>query len=280
MKVQIRDKEALESLTIANLRAYLGAHGWSNERLWGTWATILSKEAGGKIWEVSVPNEAGDILYAESVAEIIATLAEAEDRSQLDVFYDLTDPVVGAVSQNNQESSNGVPNVWCVRAEKGQYTGQFVDGGYVAAGWIPKHGLASVKDKDEIRKLFEREHPDVADNHSTAWHIGQIAAFSLEINIGDYVITPGQNSSQLWYGQIVSKTYYEEHPKDACPWANRRKVDWVKEPLDRHRLHEPLQKSLKHTQQAVFKISHREEFLASVVKTLWPYARLRRHRPH
>ena len=61
-------------------------HGWSNERLWGTWATILSKEEGGKIWEVSVPNEAGDILYAESVAEIIATLAEAEDRSQLDVF--------------------------------------------------------------------------------------------------------------------------------------------------------------------------------------------------
>ena len=81
-----------------------------------------------------------------------------------------------------------MPNVWCVRAEKGQYTRQFVDGGYVAAGWIPKHGLASVKDKDEIRKLFEREHPDVADNHSTAWHIGQIAAFSLEINIGDYVI--------------------------------------------------------------------------------------------
>ncbi len=89
MKVQIRDKAALDALTVANLRAYLEAHGWGDERPWGTWATILSKEGGGKMWEVSVPNEAGGLLYAESVAEIIATLAEVEDRSQLDVFNDL-----------------------------------------------------------------------------------------------------------------------------------------------------------------------------------------------
>ena len=89
MKVQIRDKEAMESLGIANLRAYLEAHGWGDERPWGTWATIFSKEERSKIWEVAVPNEAGGLLYAESVAEVISTLAEAEDRSQLDVYYDL-----------------------------------------------------------------------------------------------------------------------------------------------------------------------------------------------
>jgi hypothetical protein len=89
MKVQIRDKEAMESLTITNLRAYLEAHGWGDERPWGSWSTILSKEERGKIWEVAVPNEAGGLLYAESVADIIATLADTEDRSQLDVYYDL-----------------------------------------------------------------------------------------------------------------------------------------------------------------------------------------------
>ena len=89
MKVQIQDKEALDSLTVASLRAYLESHGWSNDRPWGTWSTILSKEERGKTWEVAVPNEAGGLLYAESVAGIIATLAESEDRSQLDVFHDL-----------------------------------------------------------------------------------------------------------------------------------------------------------------------------------------------
>lgn len=89
MKVQIQDKEALDSLTVASLRAYLESHGWSNDRPWGTWSTILSKEERGKTWEVAVPNEAGGLLYAESVAGIIATLAESEDKSQLDVFHDL-----------------------------------------------------------------------------------------------------------------------------------------------------------------------------------------------
>lgn len=103
MKVQIRDKEALDSLTVANLRAYLATHGWSNERPWGTWATILSKEERGRISEVAVPNEAGGLLYAENVAEIIATLAEAEERSQLDVFYDLAGAGSKVTAQANHK---------------------------------------------------------------------------------------------------------------------------------------------------------------------------------
>ena len=103
MKVQIRDKEAIDSLSLANLRAYLEAHGWGNERPWGTWATILSKGENGKTWEVSVPNEAGGLLYAESVAAIIATLADAEERSQLDVFNDLANPKAGAEASGKSQ---------------------------------------------------------------------------------------------------------------------------------------------------------------------------------
>ena len=118
MKVQIRDKEALDSLTVENLRAYLKAHGWGNGRPWGTWATILSKEERGKTWEVSVPNEAGGILYAESVAEIIATLSEAEDRSQLDVFYDLADPTNGAVASSNHKGDDSMTTQELGRLER------------------------------------------------------------------------------------------------------------------------------------------------------------------
>lgn len=107
MKVQIQDKEALDSLTVASLRAYLESHGWSNDRPWGTWSTILSKEERGKMWEVAVPNEAGGLLYAEIVAEIIATLAEVEDRSQLDVFQDLAGEGADTVAAAPLNGSGG-----------------------------------------------------------------------------------------------------------------------------------------------------------------------------
>ena len=279
MRVQIRDKEAMESLRTANLRAYLEAHGWNNAGPWGNWATIYNREGNGKLWEIAVPAREDGSDYAESMAWAVARLAEAEDRSQLDVFYDLADPMAGTALHGNWSRAGSVPNVWCVRAEKGEYTRAFVAGSYVAAGWLPKHGLASVKDREEIRRLFAQEHPEVSDNQGSGWHIGQIDAFSLKINVGDYVIAPGEDSSQLWYGRIASKTYHKDNPDDGCPWPNRRKVNWAAQPLDRNELPESLQRSLMHTQQAVFEVRHREEFLAAVVNTLWPYARLRRARP-
>lgn len=118
MKVQIRDKEALDSLTVASLRAYLEAHGWGNERPWGTWATILSKAGNDKMWEVSVPNEAGGVLYAESVAEIIATLANAEERSQLDVFNEMTNPMADAGASGNHKGGENMTTQGLGRLER------------------------------------------------------------------------------------------------------------------------------------------------------------------
>ena len=278
MKVQIRDKEALESLTTTTLRTYLKLQGWTDVRRWGKRAEIHSKESSGRLWEVAIPLRDDCSDYAEFMAEAVTALAEAEDRSQLDVFYDLANPVAGTVLRDNQDGTGSVPNVWCVRAEKGQYTAHFVDSGYVAAGWLPKHALASDKDKEEIRRLFRKEHPEIVDNHSSGWHIGQIYSFLLKINVGDFVITPGSDSSQLWYGRVESKTYHVEKPSDPCPWPHRRKADWAEQPLDRNELAEPIQKSLMHTQLAIFEIRHREEFLAAVVRKLWPYARLHRRR--
>ena len=272
MRVQIRDKEAMGSLRAANLRAYLEAQGWNNAGPWGHWATIYSRERNGRLWEIAVPYREEGSIYAESIAWAVTTLAEAEERSQLDVFFDLADPMV-ETPPGSHERTGSVPSVWCIRAEKGQYTNQFIDGGYIAAAWLPKHGLASVKDKKEIRRLFGQEYPEITDNQVAGWHIGQIDTFSLKVNVGDYVITPEKNSSQLWYGRVTSQPYRKDNPNDGCPWPNRRKVDWAKHPLDRNVLTKPFQQSLKNTQLAVFEIRHREEFLATVVKMLWPYAR-------
>ena len=118
MKVQIRDKEAMESLAVANLRAYLEAHGWGDERPWGTWASIFSKEERSKIWEVAVPNEAGGLLYAESVAEIIATLADVEERSQTDVFCDLVGKGSDATQITNHNANGDTAKTTLGRLER------------------------------------------------------------------------------------------------------------------------------------------------------------------
>ena len=90
MLVQIRDRAALSSLSIMSLRSYLNSHGWKKEGPWGKRpATIYTKEHGGRRWEVLVPVRDTIADYAESMAEAVSVLASVEERSQLDVFYDL-----------------------------------------------------------------------------------------------------------------------------------------------------------------------------------------------
>ena len=43
--------------------------------------------------------------------------------------------------------------VWCVRAEFGTYTKQFVDGGYVAIGWMPNSDLSRIKTRDVVSSV-------------------------------------------------------------------------------------------------------------------------------
>ena len=90
MIVQIRDRAALSSLSIVSLRAYLVSRGWNNEGQWGERpVTIFANESGGRTWEILVPNRDTIGGYAEGMAEAVAVLAAVEERSQLDVFYDL-----------------------------------------------------------------------------------------------------------------------------------------------------------------------------------------------
>ena len=52
-------------------------------------ATIYIQENGGRDWEILLPTRDTVADYAESIAESIEILASVEERSQLDVFFDL-----------------------------------------------------------------------------------------------------------------------------------------------------------------------------------------------
>ncbi len=90
MIVEIRDRDALADIPIASMRAYLNSREWKDVGRWGERAiTIFAKEHDGQTFEVLVPHRDSIGGYAENMANAVSVIAKVEDRSQLDVYYEL-----------------------------------------------------------------------------------------------------------------------------------------------------------------------------------------------
>lgn len=90
MKAQIRDKQALSSISIAGLTSYLQTRKWTNKGKWGNRpAVIYTKKHARRHWDILVPTDTDVADYARGMAEALEILATIEDRSQLDIFNDL-----------------------------------------------------------------------------------------------------------------------------------------------------------------------------------------------
>lgn len=154
--------------------------------------------------------------------------------------------------------------VWCVRAEYGSYTRYFLEGGYVAIGWINNQDLSQLHSREQIQYLYRTAHPEDTSNIVIGQQVGQIARFLLDIKPGDYVITPSANTEILHYGQIAKEPSYVFAPAgEACPYRQRRKVVWSKETLNRSSFSVPFQNTMR-SSLTVFSVSQRDEFLAAV----------------
>lgn len=160
-------------------------------------------------------------------------------------------------------ANDELPNVWMVRADAGKYTEHCVKAACTGIGWGELGDLSTIKDRDEIRTLYESNFP----NDSTATignKVGQIARFLLEIRAGDYVITPAADSEWLHYGKIGDEaSYYHTEEADGCPYPHRRPVDWAERRLRRSEFSVPFQSKLR-SMLTVYGVSLREEFLEAI----------------
>ena len=155
--------------------------------------------------------------------------------------------------------------VWCVRADRGIYTQHFVNGGYIGYGqnWPD---LTTCHDQAEIREKLEQE---VFAQGTDLSVVGQYAGMALrvirEIQAGDWVITPEEDTRFLWYGKVApGGCSYKPNASDGCPDTLRRGVVWATQALDRTTLSQPFQRTMKYTQRSVFAVSHCNEFLAAI----------------
>lgn len=152
------------------------------------------------------------------------------------------------------------PKVWCVRADFGRYAPQFLDGGYMAIGWIDQRDLGTVESREELQKLYRADNPDDTP-YVVGQQVGQIARFLLELASGDTIITPDTNTELLHHGVLEQAGEYFYQPDDPqCPYPHRRRVKWSKKPLLRSGLSVPLQNTLR-SSLTVYAVSQVEEVL-------------------
>ncbi len=172
-------------------------------------------------------------------------------------------------------------NVWCVRADFGTYTAQFVAGGYAAIGWMPGIDLSTIHAREQLYPLYKQSHPEDTSNIVIGQQVGQIARFVLEIKSGDYVITPAADTERLHYGQVApDPSYFLAAATDGCPYQHRRRVAWAAQTLKRADFSVPFQNTIR-SSLTVFSVSQREEFLAAIGKAdLAPKASTSQYDPY
>jgi len=158
-----------------------------------------------------------------------------------------------------------MPNLYCVRADYGTYTKQFLAGGYVAIGWLSNINLTNITTRDQLYPIYKSEHPDDVSNVVIGQQVGQIARFLLEIKGGDYVIVPDPNTEIFHYGVVEENSYFFSAGEDDCPFLHRKRVKWHNNPVQRSIFSVPFQNTIR-SSLTVFRIDHENHFFSTIGK--------------
>ena len=155
-------------------------------------------------------------------------------------------------------------SVFCVRADFGTYASHFLQGGYAAIGWMRNTDLSGITNKEQLYPLYRLAHPDDTSNIVIGQQVGQIARFLLDIQAGDFIITPAADTEWLHYGQVASDpSYYYATTEDGCPQPHRRSVEWAPQRLKRSDFSVPFQNTIR-SSLTVFAVSQRDEFFGVI----------------
>lgn len=156
-----------------------------------------------------------------------------------------------------------MPSLFCVRAEFGKYTDNFLKGGYVAIGWLLNSELFNVRNKDEIKQLYIDAYPEDKSPYVIGQQVGQIARFLFDLKAGDFVITPDTNTEKIRWG-VIEGDYYTDSG-DGCPYIHRKKVKWNSEAVQRSMFSVPFQNSIR-SSLTVFSIEDKNDFFGVIGK--------------
>ena len=100
VKVTIKDADALKSITVAQLKTYLENSGWTKREDISRSLASGERTIVGELWSqdigpakttaIVVPAKETFADYAARMSEVMMSLEKAEQRSQLEIFVDIT----------------------------------------------------------------------------------------------------------------------------------------------------------------------------------------------
>lgn len=140
----------------------------------------------------------------------------------------------------------------------GEYARFFIEGGYVAIGWFPLEDLSRIRNREEIRDLYSKVYPGDTSPYVIGQQVGQISRFLLEMQPGDYVLTPDSNLELLHWGILEEPSYYYESGNE-CPFPHRKRVKWTSKVLQRSQFSVPFQNSIR-SSLTIFSVNPKNEF--------------------
>ena len=191
MDVQIRDSEALRRVSPTILRAYLEAHGWVQEETWRNRILVWSITQDEQVKEILAPLREQSDAYAVRISEAIASLADIEERSQLDVYYD----VIGAGADVIRlRSLNGVGQTGWTLGDSVDFLTRARDLVMAAAraaerpGQLVYRGRASGEVTDYVRGV--KPLPGYETGPALTLHSQVPAGYGVQLDMGDPVRAP------------------------------------------------------------------------------------------
>lgn len=157
-----------------------------------------------------------------------------------------------------------MPEIFCVRAQYGQYADHFKAGGYVAIGWFGDLDLGTIPDRDGIQFMYSGYHPEDTSPYVIGQQVGQVSRFLFDIQSGDFVVTPSANPDVVYWGTMRDELYqFVSSPSDGCPYQHRRPVEWNGEAVRRSLFSVPLQNTMR-SSLTVFQITQKASFFEAI----------------
>jgi hypothetical protein len=119
VKASISDREQLQGLDPVEIASYLQAKGWQRDESGYERAAVWTIEVNsGKSYEVLIPTDASVRDFPLRVAELLRTLADVEQRSQLDIMRDILYARSDVIRLRRSEEVNTVGGIPLVEGEK------------------------------------------------------------------------------------------------------------------------------------------------------------------
>ena len=198
MDVQITDSAALRRVSPTALSAYLETQGWVRQDIWRNRTVVWSHTQNEQVNELLAPLREQSDAYAVRISEVVALLGQLEERSQLDVYYDLMG--AGADVIRLRSLNGGGTSGWSL-SDSVDLLGRASDLMVAAArsaerpGQPVYHGRASGVVIDYMRGL--RPLPGYATGYELTLHSQVPADYGIQRDFGDSFKPPFARQATL-----------------------------------------------------------------------------------